>query len=226
MSVFKCDTTGGIVRVQTDCKEVVVIRVDNVTGAGSRMENVPITGYTLELSTNHQFLHTLDEFIYAFAFGDRVGELTLTGVAFTAPACKSEGGDISNEVKQENVYEFYLAQKFSKSLTPTKITIGGSAIQLVGFLTGVRMSVPDPQLPIMQWALRFSVIVDATGSATSTAATGSGGAANTPGAILDNAINVIGTAFDDAINTVGNTTIGDIVTGAGNVLLETFTGEG
>lgn len=223
-SVFKCDTTGGIVRVPTDCPEVVVIQVDSVTSKGSRMEYVPITGYTLELSTNHQFLHTLNDFIYAFAFGDRVGELTLTGIAFTAPACKAEGGNISNEVKQENVYEFYLAQKFSKTLTPTKIKIGGSDIRLVGFLTGVRMSVPDPQLPIMQWALRFSVIVDTNNSAP--ASTAGGSAANTPGAYLDNALNVIGTAVDDAINTIGNTTVGDILNGAGRVLTETFFGEG
>jgi hypothetical protein len=186
------------------------------------MEHVPITGYTLDLSTNHQFLHTLNEFIYAFAFGDRVGELTLTGVAFTAPTCAVGVGDISNDVKQENVYEFYLAQKFSKSLTPTKITIGGSSIQLIGFLTGVRMSVPDPQLPIMQWALRFNVIVDAAPTAAGSAASPAGGAANTPGAILDNALNTI----NNTINTIGNTTIGDIVNGVGNVLGETFFGEG
>jgi hypothetical protein len=181
MSIFGSDSAGSVVRVTAnpDVNDVIVIRVDNFED--SAMFNVPVTGYTLELSTNHQFLHTLDEFIYAFAFGDRIGELTLTGIAFTAPACSAAGAggfaqrNITDEVKQENVYEFYLANKFSRSLRPTKIQIGGSKVQLVGFLTGMRMEVPNPQLPIMQWALRFNVVVDPGGTATTASSGGGGG---------------------------------------------------
>ena len=177
MSIFKSDSTGSVVRVKPNPEsvDIVVIKVDNI--AGSIMKEVPVTGYTLELSTNHQFLHTLDEFIYAFAFGDRIGELTLTGIAFTTSVCEANGvsaRNITDEVIQENVYEFYLANKFSTSLRPTKIQIGRSGIQLIGFLTGMRMEVPNPQLPIMQWALRFSVVVSKAG-ATTTGGLGGGG---------------------------------------------------
>lgn len=177
MSIFKSDSTGSVVRVKPDPEnvDIVVIKVDSV--AGGIMKEVPVTGYTLELSTNHQFLHTLDEFIYAFAFGDRIGELTLTGIAFTTSVCEANGASsryITDEVKQENVYEFYLANKFSTSLRPTKIQIGRGGTQLIGFLTGMRMEVPNPQLPIMQWALRFSVVVSKAG-VTTTGGLGGGG---------------------------------------------------
>jgi hypothetical protein len=225
MSLFQCDTDGGVVRVSNGCAAVVVINVENF--AGSLMQEVPVTGYSLELSTNHQFLHTLDEFIYAFAFGDRIGELTLTGIAFTVPVCA--GGDgasgnaaqrsITDKVKQENVYEFYLANKFSKSLRPTKIQIGGAGIKLIGFLTGMRMEVPNPQLPIMQWALRYNVVVDTTGAAsTSTAGGGGGNTRPGPGQGRLNPNNPSGwDTFDDFLDTLVNT--------ATTVITETFLGD-
>jgi hypothetical protein len=233
MSLFKCDTEGGVVRVKTGCPEVVVINVENF--AGSLMQEVPVTGYSLELSTNHQFLHTLDEFIYAFAFGDRIGELTLTGIAFTVPVCAggpTERGtaaqrSITNQVKQENVYEFYLANRFSKSLRPTKIQIGGAGVNLIGFLTGMRMDVPNPQLPIVQWALRYNVVVDTTGATTSGGGGGTGGggrgggSGNTrpgPGQGRINPNNPSGwDTVDDFIDTFIDTAI--------NVITETFLGD-
>lgn len=220
MSIFKSDSTGSVVRVKPnpESSDIVVIKVDSI--AGSIMKEVPVTGYTLELSTNHQFLHTLDEFIYAFAFGDRIGELTLTGIAFTTSVCEANGvssRNITDEVKQENVYEFYLANKFSTSLRPTKIQIGKSGIQLIGFLTGMRMEVPNPQLPIMQWALRFSVVVSKAGATTAstggTGGTSSGGGSrrtspNTPSGWerVDNFIDAVGNVITTAI---GETFLGD-----------------
>jgi len=164
MSIFKCDRTNSVIRVKGECATREVIHIDSFASS-TAMRAIPITGYTLELSTNHQFLHSLDEFIYAFAFGDRIGELTVTGIAFTTEACEQAAGaasrPITDEVKQENVYKYYLANKFSKTLRPSKIKIGenGDNELLLGFLTGVRMEVPNPALPIMQWALRFNVII-------------------------------------------------------------------
>jgi hypothetical protein len=217
MSLFQCDTDGGVVRVPTGCAEIVVIKVENF--AGSLMQEVPVTGYSLELSTNHQFLHTLDEFIYAFAFGDRIGELTLTGVAFTVPVCAGGDGaagdfnqrNITDEVKQENVYEFYLANKFSRSLRPTKIQIGSADIQLIGFLTGMRMEVPNPQLPIMQWVLRYNVVVDTTGTAPARTASGSGSRSTSPNTPSgwDRVDNLIDTAINVVTTAIGETLLGD-----------------
>jgi len=178
-SIFQCDRSNGVVRVpiDADCAATgAVITVENFDGTnpgGRSMNRIPITGYSLELSTNHQFLHSLDEFIYAFSFGDRVGELTVTGVAFTiAEPCEITDEtvkSINQDIGQENVYEYYLAHRFSRAQTATRIAIGTSEVQLIGFLTGVRMEVPSPALPIMQWALRFSVILAIPPSVASTA---------------------------------------------------------
>lgn len=150
MSVFgPCD--GSVLKVQTDCKPgastLIAISVDNFVA------NVPITGFSLDLSTNHQFLHSLDEFTYVFAFGDRVGELTISGVAFTrrCPGLEKTAGPL---------YQYYLDNRVSASLTPTKITIMEMPTTLIGFLTGMHAEIPNPSLPIIQWALRYHVIIN------------------------------------------------------------------
>jgi hypothetical protein len=143
---------------------VVVIKVDNF------LATVPVTGYTLELSTNHQFLHSLDEFIYVFAFGDRVGELTLSGVAFTG-CVGSASGPVTN-AKAESVYSHYLQNRLAAKMAPTQITLGGAtSAKLLGFLTGMRLEVPNPANPIAQWVLRYQVILNSS----------AGNSARTPG---------------------------------------------
>jgi hypothetical protein len=45
-------------------------------------------------------------------------------------------------------------------LAPAKITVGGAATTLLGFLTGLRIEIPNPALPIVQWVLRYNVVID------------------------------------------------------------------
>jgi hypothetical protein len=149
MSVFTpCD--GKVLKVQTDCTDagIVAISIDGF------LQNIPVVGFALDLSTNHQFLHSLDEFIYVFAFGDRVGELTLSGITFTGKCAGGDTADIAS------LYKYYLDNKVSTSLAPAKITVGGAATTLLGFLTGLRIEIPNPALPIVQWVLRYNVVID------------------------------------------------------------------
>lgn len=134
---------------------IVVIKVDGFVAT------VPVTGYAMELSTNHQFLHSLDEFIYVFAFGDRVGELTLSGVAFTG--CVSSASGSVTDANPESVYNHYLQNRLSAKMAPTQITLGGAtSAKLLGFLTGMRLEVPNPANPIAQWVLRYQVILNSS----------------------------------------------------------------
>lgn len=138
---------------------VVVIKVDGFVAT------VPVTGYALELSTNHQFLHSLDEFIYVFAFGDRVGELTLSGIAFTG--CVSDAAGPVTDANVDSIYNHYLQNrlgaKAANNMAPTQITLGGAtSAKLLGFLTGMRLEVPNPANPIAQWVLRYQVILNSS----------------------------------------------------------------
>jgi hypothetical protein len=140
------------------CDSVAVISLDN-----NFVITVPITGFMLEMSTNHQFLHSLDEFVYVYAFGDRVGELTISGIAFTDCVVSKVG--VTAGATVDSIYKKYLQKRLSKTLTPSKITIGNAPAELLGFLTGMRIEVPNPQLPIAQWVLRFQVILNSPNTA-------------------------------------------------------------
>jgi hypothetical protein len=152
-----------------------VLRVNNGMGVPTRAViavedytlELPITGFTLDLGTNHQFLHTLDEFIYVYAFGDRIGELMLSGVAFTG--CiqdHSSGGDLAGTLGAAALLTHYLKNRIGRRAGPGSSLIlidavaGISSSVLTGFLTGMRMDVPNPALPIVQWALRYNVIIN------------------------------------------------------------------
>lgn len=165
MSIFnQCDGVG-VLRVN-DCAPATTatitpaISVDNFSAAGLA---VPITGFTLDLGTNHQFLHTLDQFIYLYAFGDRIGELVLSGIAFAGTCAKDMGGNrIEKELAPNNVLSYYAQNSVSRAdgPEPTFITIGDAGNVILGFLTGVRLDMPNPTMPIVQWALRYSVVLD------------------------------------------------------------------
>ena len=132
-------------------------------GDDGEITMAPITGFRLELSSNHQFLHTLNNFIYVFSFGDRVGELTVSGIAVTG-CYSSNDGKTSTGAKKGSIaelYERYLQKRLAANLTPSLITIGDSTVSLLGFLTGMSMEIPNPALPIAQWSFRYNVIINA-----------------------------------------------------------------
>jgi len=202
-----------VMRVASECNDGInVIFIEGFNTA------IPVTGYTLDLSTNHQFLHSLDEFIYAFAFGDRIGELTLTGVVFTGKSCDRNGRNITAQIGQQSIYDWYLSNKFSRNLKPSKILIGQSAVKLIGFLTGLRMQIPDPALPVAQWALRFNVIIDTTSGSPSTAG-GGGGAASA----WQRAYDAANAAFDQSADELADS-LRDALQSAQDAFNSTLTG--
>lgn len=162
MSIFSssdgrgCD--GGVLRVNTGCPitTVATIAVDTFS------LQLPITGYSLDMGTNHQFLHSLDNFIYLYAFGDRIGELTLSGMSFTGSCVQNNGGgDISAAMGQCSILSYYKDNRVSNSegTKVSKISLGNCSNILCGFLTGMRLDMPNPSAPIVQWALRYHVVL-------------------------------------------------------------------
>lgn len=124
-----------------------------------------VTEFALELSTNHQFLHALDHKIYLFPFGDRIGELTVTGMAFTGGYCDENGNKVDPKKAVCGPLGYYIANRVSvpKGMTPKKIKISDCAPPFLGFVTGFRMAQQRTDVPIAQWVMRFSVVIDPNG---------------------------------------------------------------
>jgi hypothetical protein len=177
--LFKqCD--GIVSRLSTKCKDDSVLFRIKLDG---RQIWLPVTGFALEMGGNYQFLHTVSDFIYFYAFGDRIGELNVTGMAFIKRSCRQvdfnvdvpvwNGGLWSDQASNwstnsfglglgsnddiQNLYDLY--ERFQISRKPRAIEVGFGNVQaFYGFLTGMRVEVARPDIPVAQYVLRIHVI--------------------------------------------------------------------
>jgi hypothetical protein len=140
---------------------VAIIKPKNCTGAIFKIKfggvkggqlTAPTSGFALELNGNYQFLHTVNDFIYVYAFGDRVGELTVSGFGFVKPCPGADSAKICN------VYDFYQKNRIKEN-GKMSVTIGDCANSTFwAFLTGMRLELQDPQTLVGQWSLRFNIV--------------------------------------------------------------------
>lgn len=157
MALVFAPCTGAAEVVRAGCTEndFLLVTIDNE----SFTQEFVLTGVQLELSGNYQFLHTVNDFIYFYAFGDRVGMLTLTGVSFlnTCDAVEKDGA------KLFRIYDWYnenkTAARGGRSLNVVLTTPNGDVVRLYGFLTGVKVDLQQGNTgPIGYWTLRMEVV--------------------------------------------------------------------
>jgi hypothetical protein len=148
--------TGAVEVSRRECSasDFLMVIIDGLTFTNEYI----LTGTSLELSGNYQFLHTVNDFVYFYAFGDRVGLLTLTGVGFlkTCPGAKDGS-------KVFAIYDYYnknkTAAKEGKALEVILVPPDGDAIELHGFLTGVKVDLNQSDTgPVGYWTLRMEVL--------------------------------------------------------------------
>lgn len=114
-----------------------------------------VTGMSLNLAANYQFMHSLDDFIYVYAFGERIGDLSLNGIGFVN-AC-GQGSDRMNIMR---LYEYYNTNVSTGIVRPVDITLtsGAKSANLRGVLTAVRIDVVEENGIMGHWSLNFKVI--------------------------------------------------------------------
>ena len=157
MSLVFSPCTGAAEVVRAGCTpdDFLIVTFDN----NSFTQEFILTGVQLELSGNYQFLHTVNDFVYFYSFGDRVGLLTLTGVSFlnTCDSVEKDGA------KLFRIYDWYNENKATKregksllvALTPPK----GEPVRLYGFVTGVKVDLQQGNTgPIGYWTVRLEVL--------------------------------------------------------------------
>lgn len=116
-----------------------------------------LTRVAVNAQTNFQFLHTLGGEIYLYVFGDRMGELIISGLAFDS-ACGSPG-----VIGIENVYRYYDAHKLSSRQAPVSVTIGTSTT-LKCYLAGISSDVIDAKNRLTQFTLAFTAVPSRAGN--------------------------------------------------------------
>lgn len=156
MPVVFTPCSGAVEIARPNCPqhEVLTIEVD-----GAPVDAI-VTGMTLEMSGNYQFLHSLNELVYFYAFGDRVGTLALTGLGFVHSCGSTGGGGARGGILK--LYDYYMSKRAAASenkAMPIVLTSQESTVRLWGFLTGLRIDVNDSQMGVIgYWTLRFDVL--------------------------------------------------------------------
>lgn len=121
-------------------------------GGGALSFTAPVTGFALEQNGNYQFLHTVNDFIYVYSFGDRISELVISGMGFVKTCASADAA------KLEHVFNFYKINKLSQN-GKLSVTLGDIPdATFYAFLTGSRLELQDPQTMVGQWSLRFNVV--------------------------------------------------------------------
>jgi hypothetical protein len=84
---------------------------------------------------NVQFQTSLKESVYVYVFGDQMGNVVISGIAF-AGLCEGEESGI------EDIFKYYRDYRASQRKETVTVTFGKQSIS--GFLTESRMSSRDP----------------------------------------------------------------------------------
>jgi len=105
---------------------------------------------------------TVNDFIYVYSFGNRMGELTMSGIGFvrtcTDRAFTSTPDLNTYAARLGRVFDFYRAQKLSSN-GRLSVSIGGDKnATFYAFLTGMRIEMQDAATMVGQWSMRFSVV--------------------------------------------------------------------
>lgn len=127
-----------------------------------------ITNVTTSQSVNSQFLHTIGNDVYIYAFGDRLGEITLSGVAMSE---RSECGGPSRGLfglggrkQDENIHGFthinkwYNENRASVRAEPLMLTVGTGGLPTACFLMTIRSDDVNPETLLTRYSMTFATI--------------------------------------------------------------------
>jgi protein-disulfide isomerase-like protein with CxxC motif len=101
-----------------------------------------------------QFLHTIGETIYAYIFGDRMGELRVSGVAFSSLCGDSVSAVSSAPTGFQQVLDEYQEHRVANIGRPVLVNFGNAPFK--GFLVDMSLELTDAETHLGQWSYRFA----------------------------------------------------------------------
>lgn len=132
-----------------------MLNVRKLDGGGQDItfesERSIITRVTVAQQVNAQFLHTLGAQVYVYVFGDRIGQMTLSGLSFLC-GCGAGGPDVG----AERMLLWYKANRLSKRRQAVRVSIGKQAID--GFVVNLNLDVVEPSMSLVQWGVTLTTL--------------------------------------------------------------------
>jgi len=117
---------------------------------GFPARNCIVQGIGLNHSGNYQFMHSLRGFIYAYIFGDRMGELQISGLCLQGNCSSGFFSGLSEAI------DYYQHHRIAATGEPLGIQIGAAGFE--GFLTATNFKIMNPESKVAQFAFKVDII--------------------------------------------------------------------
>ena len=122
---------------------------------GLRANGVLLTQVSCSQAANIQIQPSLARAVFIYAYGDRVGQMKISGSAFVGQFC-GDGGRGSAMDGANSILQFYATNRVSATIAPLVITIGKTSFS--GFLHGVDLGTSDPTTRVFQWSMSLAML--------------------------------------------------------------------
>jgi hypothetical protein len=112
-----------------------------------------ITRATFAHQVNFQVSHSLGNDVYVYVFGDRIGQVTISGLSLAADC---EAGS-NNSHGAELAYAWYQDNRLAARQAPVRVTVGVRTV-IEGFVIGLGQDVVSPDSLLMSFALTLMTL--------------------------------------------------------------------
>jgi hypothetical protein len=111
-----------------------------------------LTAIGINERCNAQWVHSLNDFVYLYTFGDRIADMTVSGIAVTSPDCLPRARNAISGL--ETIYQLYRRQRVSFTGASMGVSIGTTMAFRV-FLMDINIDFKDPETGLAVWRMDF-----------------------------------------------------------------------
>lgn len=150
MSALFLTQPGTAVQIPTGQAMPLTVRLDGWGGFTGFKAIITQTG--IEQQGGFQFMHTLRDFMFAYVFGERIGQAMISGIAFSQTC-----GNGNGLTGPEAVLQYYNRFRITRTGRPITIQIGATPAGMMrGFLTRLKLDTTDASQHLSQFSLTFA----------------------------------------------------------------------
>lgn len=116
--------------------------------SGAQAQNAVLSGVSASTQGNYQFLLTLRNFTYVYIFGERMGDVVVSGIGLLG--CSNATSGLTNAIGYYN--------DNAVSVTGIPVGLSFAGFSAWAFLVGGSFEYADPRRRITQFQLKFKTV--------------------------------------------------------------------
>lgn len=157
MQIFSSNpgTVGVIVSTSTAVSPFVM-KVDEADLSGDMIRGI-VSSMSVSQDISVQFMHSLRDTIYINVFGNKIGQMTLSGIIFLSDVCENGEKKDPDGAPFEKFYNYYTNNNAVARAKALDIQIGAK-VAFKAFLLGFNFQVSDAQTSLGQFTMTLAIV--------------------------------------------------------------------